>query len=57
MLEFTIQYRSAIDAMTAAHHFGLCQCELVPAEWKVAGELQEILKVSILLLLPYNVSH
>ena len=57
MLEFAIQYRTAIDAMTAAHDFGLRQCKLVPAEWKVAGELQEILKVSILLLLLYNVSH
>jgi len=51
MLEFAIQYRAAIDAITAARDFGLRQCELVHAEWKVAGELQEVLKVSILLLL------
>jgi hypothetical protein len=57
MLEFTIQYRATINAMMAAHDFGLCQCELVPAEWKVAGELQDVLKVSILLLLLYNFSH
>jgi len=57
MLEFAIQYHATIDAMTAARDFGLRQCELVSAEWKIAGDLQEILKVSILLLLPYNVSH
>jgi hypothetical protein len=57
MLEFAILYRTAIDAMTAAHDFGLRQCELVPAEWKIAGELRDVLKVSILLFLPYNVSH
>jgi hypothetical protein len=51
MLEFAIQYHAAIDAITAACNFSLCQCELVYAEWKVAGELQKVLKVSILLLL------
>ncbi len=57
MLEFTIQYCATINTITAARDFSLCQCELVRAEWKVAGELQEVLKVSILLLLLYNVSH
>ena len=57
MLEFAIQYHATIDAITAAHNFGLHQCELVHAEWKVTSELQKVLKVSILLLLPYNVSH
>jgi len=57
MLEFTIKYHPAIDAITAAHDFGLHQCELVPAEWKIASELQDVLKVSIHLLLPYKVLH
>jgi hypothetical protein len=57
MLEFTIKYRPAIDAITAACDFGLRQCELVPAEWKIASELQDVLKVSIHLLLPYKVLH
>jgi hypothetical protein len=57
MLEFAIQYRPAIDAMTAACNFGLCQYELVPAEWKMASELRDVLKVSILLLLQYNVPY
>ena len=39
MLEFTIQYHAAINTITAACDFGLRQCELVYAEWKVAGEL------------------
>jgi hypothetical protein len=57
MLEFAIKYRPAIDAITAARDFGLRQCELVPAEWKIASELQDVLKVSIHLLLPYKVLH
>jgi len=57
MLEFAIQYRPAIDAITAAHNFSLRQYELVPAEWKMASELQDVLKVSLLLLLQYNVPH
>ena len=57
MLEFAIQYRPAIDAMTAAHNFSLRQYELVSAEWKMASELRDVLKVSLLLLLQYNVPH
>ena len=57
MLEFAIKYCPAIDAITAAHDFGLCQCELVPAEWKITSKLQDVLKVSIHLLLPYKVLH
>ena len=51
MLEFAIQYRPAIDVMTAAHDFSLQQYELVPAEWKIASELRDVLKVSVFLLL------
>jgi hypothetical protein len=57
MLEFTIKYRPAINAIMAAHDFGLHQCELVPTEWKIAHELWDVLKVSIHLLLPYKVLH
>lgn len=46
MLEFAIQYHVAIDAMTAVHGFNLWKYELVPDEWKIAIELQDILRVS-----------
>jgi hypothetical protein len=53
MLEFTIKYRTAIDTMTGARDFSLCQYELAPAEWKIASELQHVLKVRILLSQTY----
>ena len=46
MLEFTIQYCIAIDAMTAVHKSDLWKYELVSAEWMIAAELWDILKVS-----------
>lgn len=46
MLEFAIQYRVAIDAMTADRDFGLREYELTPTEWNIAIELQHVLKVS-----------
>ena len=46
MLEFTIQYRVAIDAMTATRKFDLREYELVPTEWNTARELRDVLKVS-----------
>ncbi len=57
MLDFAIQYHPAVDAMTAACNFGLCQYELVPAEWKITSKLWDVLKVSLFLLLQYNVPH
>jgi len=56
MLEFAVEYRVAIDALTGARDFGLRQYELVPAEWKIASELRHVLKVRILLL-QTNVCH
>jgi hypothetical protein len=53
MLEFAVEYRAAIDTMTGARDFGLCQYELAPAEWKIASELRHVLKVRILLLQTY----
>jgi len=45
MLEFAIEYRVAIDAMTAIRNFDLHQYELLPTEWDIAAELQDVLKV------------
>ena len=46
MLNFAIRYRVAIDAMTAVREFDLRKYELVSAEWDIAAELREVLKVS-----------
>jgi len=46
MLDFAVKYRPAIDTMTAARDLGLCNYELDQAEWKIAEDLREVLKVS-----------
>jgi len=46
MLEFAIQYHVAIDVMTAVCGFDLRKYELVPDKWKIAIELQDVLRVS-----------
>jgi len=43
MLTFAAQYRPAIDSMT---DLGLRKYELDQAEWKLVGELRDVLKVS-----------
>jgi hypothetical protein len=53
MLEFAVEYHTAIDTMTGACDFGLCQYELAPAEWKITSKLRHVLKVRILLLQTY----
>jgi len=45
MLEFAVEYRSAIDAMTAIRDLDLHKYELGPSEWKIAAELRDVLKV------------
>jgi len=52
MLEFALRYRAAIDAMTAVREFDLRKYELVSAEWKIATELQDVLRVSAFLPIP-----
>ena len=46
MLDFAIRYRAAIDTMAVVRDFDLRKYELVPAEWKIATELRDALKVS-----------
>jgi hypothetical protein len=53
MLDFTIQYCMAINTMTTACDFGLHQYELAPIEWKIARQLQDVLKVRMFILLQY----
>lgn len=45
MLKFAIEYRSAIDTITAERSMKLRDYELGREEWKVAEELCEVLKV------------
>ncbi|PPQ97651.1 hypothetical protein CVT26_002435 [Gymnopilus dilepis] len=45
MLEFAVKYRQAIDALTAARDLDLRKYELVAAEWRIAGELRDVLKI------------
>ena len=45
MLKFSIEYRRAIDAITAERTMKLRDYELRREEWKIAEELCEVLKV------------
>lgn len=47
MLDFALGFRSAIDSMTAMRDLDLRKYELSPAEWAIAKELKDVLKVSI----------
>jgi hypothetical protein len=44
MLNFAVDYRSAIDAMTANRDLSLRKYELADDEWIVAENLRDILK-------------
>jgi hypothetical protein len=46
MLVFTLEYRKAVDMMTGAKKNNLQRFEMGEDEWKVAGELCRVLKVS-----------
>jgi hypothetical protein len=45
MLLFTLDFHLAIDSMTAMCTFDLQKYELSPAEWGIAKELRDVLKV------------
>ena len=47
MVEFAVEYRAAIDTMTAARDLDLRRYELIPEEWKIAVELRDMLKVGV----------
>ena len=46
MLDFAINYRKAIDAMTDKRKLGLGEYELDDHEWTLAMQLRDVLKVS-----------
>lgn len=45
MLEVALKYRKAIDIMTSARENGLREYELTRGEWKIAGQLRDVLNV------------
>jgi hypothetical protein len=45
MLDTALEYRKAIDVITSERVNGLRQFELTAEEWKLAGQLHNILKV------------
>ena len=47
MLNFAIQFRPAIDSMTAVRNLDLRNFELVPEEWEIAKSLRDVLRVSL----------
>jgi len=47
MVKFAVEYRAAIDTMTAACDLDLQRYELIPEEWKIAVELRNMLKVGV----------
>lgn len=46
MLVFFLEYREAIDTLTGDRKLGLRKYEISEEEWKVAGDLCNVLKVS-----------
>jgi len=48
MLRFTLEYRKAVDAITADKAWKLRQFELDNDEWQIVGDLVNVLEVSIL---------
>lgn len=45
MLSVAVQYRAAIDTLCAARAHGLRAFELTSADWAIATELRDVLKV------------
>jgi hypothetical protein len=45
MIEFAIEYRAALDTMTADRDMNLRKFELSKKEWSMASELCEVLQV------------
>jgi hypothetical protein len=54
MLSFALEFHVAIDSMTAVRNLDLQKYELSSAEWDIAKELSDVLKVFSLLTLSFN---
>ena len=51
MLHFALEFRPAIDGMTAMRDLDLRKYELSPAEWGITKELRDVLNVCFNILL------
>jgi hypothetical protein len=49
MLQFAIEYQTAIDEISANRHMKLRQYEMSKEEWEMAEQLAKVLKVCIIL--------
>ena len=52
MLIFALEYRTAIDAITADETWGLGRFELTDEEWLIVKDLVNILEVSTVVYYP-----
>ena len=48
MLNFAVEYREALDAITGDRDMKLRQYELSEGDWDVATQLRDVLKVNFL---------
>ena len=53
MLNFALEYRLALDAIAGERDMKLRKYELKDAEWVIAKQLQDVLKVNFRLILLY----
>ena len=51
MLDFAVEYRDALDAITGDRDMKLRQYELSEEDWNIATQLRDVLKVCFLLLI------
>lgn len=51
MLEFAIEYREALEAMTGNQKMKMRQYELTEEDWNIATQLRDVLKVRYYYLL------
>ena len=45
MLNFAVEYRKALDTISGDREMELRKYELTENEWKIAGQLRDVLKV------------
>lgn len=46
MLDFALEYRTAVQKMTEAHEETLGMYEMANSDWKIAEQLRDVLRVS-----------
>ena len=54
MLNIAVQYRTAIDELTANQKFALREYEMSTGDWKIAAQLCKVLQVSFIYSISYH---